>query len=220
MPTTASRMAATAGRVLVAQQVPAQARLGALGVLELDDPRPLDRLLAHAEQARGHLGDHVVGVGDEALGVAALAGAGEAVEGLGHAGLAQQHADVGRAERHAAAVPGHVDGDLRPRIVAAVEHAASVEMSSRRRSAGARRRIAEPQPVEAAARAARFAAPGAARRPARLGHLPGARPSGRASSGNRPASRRPGCRTATGPVAGRRRRNSGRSSAQSGPMQR
>ena len=111
------------GRVLVAQQVAAQAGLGPLGILELHDPRPLDRLLADAEQARGHLGDHVVGVGDEALGIAAFAGAGEAVEGLGHPGLAQQDADVGRAERHAAAVPGHVDGDLRPRVVAAVQHA-------------------------------------------------------------------------------------------------
>ena len=103
------------GRVLVAQQVAAQARLGPLGILELDHPGPLDGLLADAEQPGGHLGDHVIGVGDQPLGIAALAGAGEAVEGLGHPGLAQQHADVGRAERHAAAVPGHVDGDLRPR---------------------------------------------------------------------------------------------------------
>ena len=41
-----------AGRVLVAQQVAAQAGLRPLGILELDDPRPLDRLLADAEQAR------------------------------------------------------------------------------------------------------------------------------------------------------------------------
>ena len=51
------------GRVLVAQQVPAQAGLGALGVLELDDAHALDGVLAHAEEARGHLRDHMVVVG-------------------------------------------------------------------------------------------------------------------------------------------------------------
>ena len=38
-----------AGRVLVAQEVAAQAGLGPLGILELNDPGPLDGLLADAE---------------------------------------------------------------------------------------------------------------------------------------------------------------------------
>ena len=110
-----------AGRVLVAQQVTAQAGLCALGIFELHDPRPLNGFLAHAEQPGGYLGDHVVGIRDEPLRIAALARASETVKGLGHAGLAQQDADIRGTERHSAAVPGHVDGDLLPGIVAAVE---------------------------------------------------------------------------------------------------
>ena len=79
-------MAATGGRDLVAQQVPAQARLGPLGVLELHDRRPLDGLLANAEQAGRHLRDHVVGVRDQPVDVAALARAGQRVPRLGRRG--------------------------------------------------------------------------------------------------------------------------------------
>ncbi len=209
-----------AGRVLVAQQVPAQARLGPLGILELDDPRPLDRLLADAEQARGHLRDHVVLVRDEALGIAAFAGAGEAVEGLGHPGLAQQHADVGRAERHAAAVPGHVDGDLGPRIVRGGSAASVVEMSSRRRAAGGAGGEAEPQAVEPAARAAHLLSRCCRRRLARLRHVPVAdqqvgRP---AAVAQRLEGRVLGQRQ--GLPRARRRRIAVRPDAHSGPMQR
>ena len=69
------------GRVLVAEQVAAEAGLGALRVLELHDRRPLDRLLAHAEEAGRDLGDHVVVIGLQAVRVAALAGAGERIPG-------------------------------------------------------------------------------------------------------------------------------------------
>ena len=52
----------------------AEAGFRALGVLELDDLDALDGLLAHPEQAGGHLGNHVVVVRLEHLGIAALAG--------------------------------------------------------------------------------------------------------------------------------------------------
>ena len=180
-----------AGRVSVAQQVAAQAGLGPLGILELDDPRPLHRLLADAEQPRGYLRDHVVLVRDEAVGIAAFAGAGEGVECLGHPGLAQQHADVGRTERHAAAVPGDVDLDLLAGIVPPVQQS-EVEMSSRAAESGGRR----PRGSGTAG--------GRTRRPTRPPRFPGAcpaaspsppfprcSPAGRASSGSRPSFRRP-----------------------------
>ncbi len=161
-----------AGRVLVAQQVAAQAGLRPLGILELDDPRPLDRLLADAEQPGGHLRDHVVLVGDEPVGIAALAGAGEAVEGLGDAGLAQQHADVGRTERHAAAVPGDVD----LRSSRANRSAGSTTSEGRDvlapQAGGRGLGEAEPQAVEPAARGPDLALEVLARRRARLRHFP------------------------------------------------
>ena len=117
--------------VLVAQQVAAQARLGALGVLELHDPHALDGLFAHAEQARGHLRDHVVVVGPQAVVIPALAGAGEAVPGRRRAGLGQDRVDAHRAEAHPAAVDRHVDVDLRPAVAALVQIQARVDLVGR-----------------------------------------------------------------------------------------
>ena len=120
--------------VLVAEQVAAEARLGALRVLELDDRHALDGFLAHAEQPRRHLGDHVVVVGLQAVEVAALAGAGEGVPGHRGAGLAEDGVDADRPERHAAAVHREVDVDLRPAIVAAVQIQARVDLFAPDRS--------------------------------------------------------------------------------------
>ena len=72
-------MRATAGRDLVPQQMAAEARLGALGVLEFHHAHPLDGVLPHAEQPGGHLGDHVIVIGGKVFGIAALAGAAEGV---------------------------------------------------------------------------------------------------------------------------------------------
>ena len=128
MPSTASRIRATAGGVLVAQQVAAEARLGPLGVFELHDGHALDRLFADAEQARGDLRDHVVVIGPHPLHVAALARAGEGVPGHGGAGLGELRHVADRAEGHAAAVPGDVDPDLRPAVVPAVQLEARVDL--------------------------------------------------------------------------------------------
>ena len=190
-----------ARRVLVAQQVAAQPRLGPLGVLEFHDRRPLDRLLADAEQPRGHLGDHVVLVGNEPLRIAALARAGEPVERLGHPRLAQQGADVGRAERHAAAVPGDVDRDLGPGVAAAIE-----QQSASRCLPAAGRREASPGSGTAGGRSRRPKprprSPGAFRAGGRFRPSPRCSPADPASSGSRPSSRRPDCRTATAPAWG------------------
>ena len=49
-----------ARRVLITQQVAAEARLGPLSVFELDNSRPLNGLLANAKQAGGNLRDDVI----------------------------------------------------------------------------------------------------------------------------------------------------------------
>jgi len=67
----------------------AQAGLCALGVFELDDAHALDGVLAHAEEAGGHLRDHVIVVGLETVVVSAFAGAGEGIPRGGRAGLAR-----------------------------------------------------------------------------------------------------------------------------------
>ena len=108
-------------RVLTAQQVPTQARLGPLGILELDHRRPLNRLFPHAEQSGGDLRDHVVFVRDQPVEVTALAGAGERVPCLRRPGTPQQDVGAGRAVRHAAAVPWQIDLELRPRIISPVQ---------------------------------------------------------------------------------------------------
>ena len=133
------------GGVLVAQQVSAQAGLGALGVLELDDAHALDGILAHAEQARGHLRDHVVVVGLQTVVISALAGAGERVPRRGRAGLAQNRVDADRAEAHPPAVDGDVDMDLRPAVAAVVQVQPRVDLASRRGSAESAPRIPGPR---------------------------------------------------------------------------
>ena len=75
------------GGVLVAQKVPAQAGLGALSVFELDDAHALDGILADAEEASGHLCDHVVVIGPQAVVISALAGAGKRIPRHGRPGL-------------------------------------------------------------------------------------------------------------------------------------
>ncbi len=105
------------GGVLAAKQMPAQAGLCALSVFEFNDARALDGLFAHAEKPGGDLRDHVVFVGDEPFRVSALAGAAERVPGLCGPDLGELGPDVRRAERHASAVPGDVDGYFGPRIV-------------------------------------------------------------------------------------------------------
>ena len=105
------------GRVLVAQKMAAQPRLGALGVFEFNDARALDGLFPHAEKPGGHLRDHVVFIRDEAFRVSSLAGAAEGVPGLCGPDLGQLGPDIGGTERHAAAVPGHIDRYFRPRVI-------------------------------------------------------------------------------------------------------
>jgi len=92
--------------------VPAEAGLGALRVLELDDLDALDRLLAHAEEPGGHLRDHVGVVRVQVRRVPPLAGAGEGVPDAAGVGLADHRRRAHRAVGHPAAVPRHVDGDL------------------------------------------------------------------------------------------------------------
>ena len=154
------------GGVLVAQQVPAQARLGALGVLELHDAHALDGILAHAEEAGGHLRDHVVVVGPQAVGVSALAGAGEGVPRHGRAGFAQDGVDAHRPEAHAAAIDRHVDMDLRPAVVAVVQVQAGVDSGRRcgRCASSSRDFELEAEAVEPAARCSRGGIPDAAAR--------------------------------------------------------
>ena len=119
------------GRVLVAQQVPTQSGFGTLCVLELDDPHPLNGVLAHAEQAGGHLRDHMVVVGLETVVIAALAGAGERVPRGGRAGFAQNRVDTDRSKTHPSAIHGEVDMDLRPAIVAVVQVQSRVDVGAR-----------------------------------------------------------------------------------------
>ena len=97
-------------RVLVAQEVAAEPGLRALGVLELDYARPADRLLPHAEQARRYLGDHVVLVRHELLGVASLTGGYERVPLPRRDDACEHRVDADRPERHAPAVEGHGHG--------------------------------------------------------------------------------------------------------------
>ncbi len=157
------------GSVLVAQEVAAQTGLGALGVLELHDAHPLDGLLAHAEEPGGHLGDHVVVVGPEAVVIAALAGAGEAVPGRrprgpwrGWCGCSPSRSSCRRRTRGCRCAPaaGRRRSWLRSRLVSM--SAASVGDAA---STGGRQLVGtlaedlgqfelEAQPVEPAARGA------------------------------------------------------------------
>jgi hypothetical protein len=114
--------------VLVAEQVAAEARLGALGVLELDDAHALDGVLAHAEEARRDLGDDVVVVGLQAIVVAALARAGEDVPRGGGARLGQDGVDADRTERHATAVDRQIDVHLRAAVAPTVQVKSRVDL--------------------------------------------------------------------------------------------
>ncbi len=181
------------GRVLVAQQVPAQAGFGALGVLELDDPHALDGVLAHAKKAGGHLRDHMVVVGLQTVVISALAGAGERVPRHGRAGFAQNRVDADRPEAHPPAIDREVDMDLRPAIAAVVQVQARVDL---RAGWDAGRRLEsrdlelEPEAVEPAARSAR-AAFQVRRRGTPGGGLRARSPgSGRSTSADRPCTRR------------------------------
>ena len=90
--------------------MPAETGFGALGVFELHDAHPLDGLLAHAEEAGRHLGDDVVVVGLQLVGVAPFAGAAEGVQG-GRGPCPGHHGeDADRAEGHAAEVERDRDG--------------------------------------------------------------------------------------------------------------
>ena len=141
--------------VLVAQQMAAQAGLGALGILEFHDRHALNRFLAHAEKARGDLRDHVVVIGPHPFHVAAFARAGEGVARHRRPGLRQLRDVADRSERHAAAVPGNINFDFGPAIVALVQRDARVNLvfvEFDRRLIGE----FEPEPVEAAAGIAAF----------------------------------------------------------------
>jgi hypothetical protein len=138
------------GGGLVRQQVPAEAGLGALRVLQLHDRRPLDRLLGHPEHARGDLGDDPVPVRHECLRVAALTGAGErppAPRGL-RAGQHDLLAD--RAERHPAAVPRDRDLDRAP-LAAAVQRDRQVRVAVQPPVAGRVREVKDVEPSAGAA---------------------------------------------------------------------
>ena len=98
---------------LAPQQVPAQARLGPLRVLELDDARPLDRLFSHAKQPRRYLGYHLLGVREQPVGVTPLAGRSERVPILRRPCPADHGRQADRAERHSRPIPGMRDADAR-----------------------------------------------------------------------------------------------------------
>ena len=55
----------------------AEARLCALGIFKLNDLDPLNRFFPHPEKPGGHLGDHMIVIGLEFIGVAPLACAAE-----------------------------------------------------------------------------------------------------------------------------------------------
>jgi len=107
----------TAGVFLSPSRCP-PSRLGALGILELHNPRPLDRLFADAEQSVAP-GNHVIGVGMNRSD-SRLAGASKAVERLATEPCQQTRILV--EPNDMPPLPGHVDRDLRPRVVAAVQH--------------------------------------------------------------------------------------------------
>ena len=159
--------------VFVAEQMTAEAGLGALGILEFHDGHALDGFLAHAEQACGNLCDDVVVIRPHAFHVTTLAGAGERVERHCRPGLRKLGYVADRAERHAAAVPGNVNFDFGPAVAALVQRDARVDLALVELD-GRFVREFEPEPVKAAAGIAAFVVEivGLGRHISGLGHLP------------------------------------------------
>src|SRR5665648_1029565 len=116
----AARDAAGGGDVLVdllAGQMAADARLGALPDLDLHGGAAVEVLRVHAEAPRGHLHDHVVLVREQVGVQAALAGVHEDAAALGgprqgavhverHRSVAHRREDDGRLELHVVAQAG------------------------------------------------------------------------------------------------------------------
>src|ERR1700690_3880171 len=107
----------------------AEAWLGALCVLELDDLHALNRVLAHTEKAGSDLRDDVVVVGLEPIVVTAFAGTGEGIPGHCGASLAENRVNAHRAERHPAAVNRQIDVHGRSPVITAIELQARVHFT-------------------------------------------------------------------------------------------
>ena len=116
--------------IFVTQKMPPKTGLGALGILEFDDPHPLDRFLAHSEKTGCDLRNHVVIIRDEAVGIPAFAGAAEGVPGCGGAGLGKNGMDADRPEAHPPAIDGNIDMDLRPAIPALIQIKPGVDIGN------------------------------------------------------------------------------------------
>ena len=159
-------------RVLVAQQVAAQSGLGALSVLEFDDGRTLNGLLADAEQAGGDLSNDVVFVRNQPVEIPTFAGTSEGVPSLGIPCPAQQHVRTGRPERHSATVPRHVDGDFGAVVVPAVKQHFGRDVLATK-IAGRGFGKSESQTIESAAGGTQLALQMRPWRMACLSHLPG-----------------------------------------------
>jgi hypothetical protein len=151
--------------------VAAEARLGALGILELDHAHALDGVLAHAKQAGRDLGDDVVVVGLQTIVKTALAGAGEGVPRSRSTRLGHDGVDTDRAEGHAAAVDRQINVHLRSAIVATIEIEACVDLGGIH--LGWRRWKTEVETIETAPGLAGAVFEARLRRVPGFGHVPG-----------------------------------------------
>ena len=152
--------------------MPAQSGLGALGILELDDSGALYGLFGDAEQTGGHLGDHVVSMRDEPLGIASLTGAGERIEALGGTCSADHHRQGSGAKGHAPAVAWHRDGNPGSSVTTLVQVNAGVDGSVIQAQMVTGVRSPETELVEAAAGAAKTVLQVNVREFAGLRHVP------------------------------------------------
>ena len=91
--------------------MPAQTRFCPLGIFEFDNFDPLDRLLAHTEQSGSDLGDHMVVVGLQFIGITALTRTAEGAECGCRFHAAQHGCDADRSIGHAAPVERDLDPD-------------------------------------------------------------------------------------------------------------
>ena len=109
------------GSHLVTQQVSSQSGLGALGVFELYHGRIEDGFLPYAEQPGCHLGDYVIGIGNQFLRIAAFSGAGQSIQELCRPGPADHDRQGCGTIGHAPAIARNRDAFVKPPIVALVE---------------------------------------------------------------------------------------------------
>jgi len=101
--------------------MPAETRLGTLGVFKFDDLDTLDGLFAHSEQTGSDLSNYMIVIRLEILRITAFACAGKGIPDSSVMGFGNHRWQANRAEGHTAAIYRGRNDDVRAPVISAVE---------------------------------------------------------------------------------------------------